>query len=201
MMGLSSSRALAFTPAPQGYQLIRDRLDGYSFLLPESWTPLSSSGNDVFYRNPYNTDENLFVSISSPSSSKYTTVDDLKSPQNAADRTKQQYLSELLSTRLGVRRTTSVLSAEERTASDNRKYYDLELEAKSFASRNQLAVSQRQIEAAMELEWDRRYITVLGVANKRLYEFRLQTAQETYPSAKDTLLFMAQSFRCYDVEA
>jgi len=45
-------------------------------------------------------------------------------------------------------------------------------------------VSQRQIEAAMELEWDRRYITVLGVANKRLYEFRLQTAQETYPSAK-----------------
>jgi len=85
----------------------------------------------VFYRNPYNTDENLFVSISSPSSSKYTTVDDLKSPQNAADRTKQQYLSELLSTRLGVRRTTSVLSAEERTASDNRKYYDLEVGIRS----------------------------------------------------------------------
>lgn len=200
VVGFSSSRALAFTAAPQGYQLVRDRLDGYSFLIPESWTPLSSSGNDVFYRNPYNTDENLFVSISSPSSSKYSSVDNLKSPETAAERTKQQYLSELLSTRLGVRRTTDVVSAQERTASDNRKYYDLELEAKSYASRNQLAVSQKQIEAAMELEWDRRYITVLGVANKRLYEFRLQTASDTYDTAKDTLLFMAQSFRCYDVE-
>jgi hypothetical protein len=88
---------------------------------------LQSSGNDVFYRNPYNTDENLFVSISSPSSSKYSSVDNLKSPETAAERTKQQYLSELLSTRLGVRRTTDVVSAQERTASDNRKYYDLEV--------------------------------------------------------------------------
>jgi hypothetical protein len=60
----------------------------------------------------------------------------------------------------------------------------VQLEAKSYASRNQLAVSQKQIEAAMELEWDRRYITVLGVANKRLYEFRLQTASDTYDTAK-----------------
>jgi len=29
-----------------------------------------TSGNDVFYRNPYNVEENLFVNISSPSSSK-----------------------------------------------------------------------------------------------------------------------------------
>ncbi len=32
-----------------------------------------TSGNDVFYRNPYNVEENLFVNISSPSSSKVTT--------------------------------------------------------------------------------------------------------------------------------
>lgn len=45
-------------------------------------------------------------------------------------------------------------------------------------------MSQKQIDAAMELEWDRRYITVLGVANKRLYEFRLQTSADTYDQAK-----------------
>ena len=62
----------------------------------------------------------------------------------------------------------------------------MQLEAQSYGSRNQLAVSQKQIDAAMELEWDRRYITVLGVANKRLYEFRLQTANESYDQAKVT---------------
>ena len=62
--------------------------------------------------------------------------------------------------------------------------YAVQLEAKSYASRNQLAVSQKQIDAAFELEWKRHYITVLGVANKRLYEFRLQTAKDTYDKAK-----------------
>ena len=65
-------------------------------------------------------------------------------------------------------------------------YALLQLEARSYASRNQLAVSQREIDAGTELEWDRRYITVLGVANKRLYEFRLQTARDTYEKAKVT---------------
>ena len=71
--------------------------------------------------------ENLFVSISSPSSSKYESVDDLKSPEKAAERTKQQYLRELLSTRLGVKRTTEIVSAGERIGPDGRKYYDLEV--------------------------------------------------------------------------
>ena len=35
---------------------------------------LQSSGNEIFYRNPYNTEENLFVSISSPSSSRYAGI-------------------------------------------------------------------------------------------------------------------------------
>ena len=32
-----------------------------------------TSGNDVFFRNPFNVEENLFVNISSPSSSKVAT--------------------------------------------------------------------------------------------------------------------------------
>ena len=55
---------------------------------------------------------------------------------------------------------------------------------KSYASRAQLAVTQAEIDAALELEWDRRLITVLGSANNRLYEFRLQTANATYEASK-----------------
>lgn len=55
---------------------------------------------------------------------------------------------------------------------------------KSYASRNQLAVSQKQVDEALELEWDRRYLTVLGVANKRLYEFRLQTLSSSLDEDK-----------------
>lgn len=45
----------------------------------------------------------------------------------------------------------------------------------SYASRSQLAVSAAERNAAIELEWDRLLITTLGVANKRLYECRLQS--------------------------
>lgn len=60
----------------------------------------------------------------------------------------------------------------------------MQIQMKSYASRNQLAVSQKQVDEALELEWDRRYLTVLGVANKRLYEFRLQTLSSTFDEDK-----------------
>lgn len=47
-----------------------DKLDGYSFLYPEDWIAVTSSGNDIFLRNQRSTDENLFVDMSSPSSSR-----------------------------------------------------------------------------------------------------------------------------------
>lgn len=59
-----------------------------------------------------------------------------------------------------------------------------QLRFKSYASRNQLAVYQSNVEAGVRLEWDRRYVTVLGVANKRLYEFRLQTDNVQYEKAQ-----------------
>jgi hypothetical protein len=31
-----------------------------------------------------------------------------------------------------------------------------------------------------KLEWDRRYLSVLGVENKRLYELRLQTPEQAF---------------------
>lgn len=42
---------------------------------------VTSSGNDIFLRNPRNIDENLFVDMSSPSSSRYESVIDLGTPQ------------------------------------------------------------------------------------------------------------------------
>ena len=67
---------------------------------------------------------------------------------------------------------------------------------KSYASRAQLAVTQAEIDAAMELEWDRRLITVLGSANNRLYEFRLQTANSTYEASKVCCLLFCLQHEC-----
>ena len=60
---LSPLPALAARIAPAGYRLHIDKIDGYSFFYPEEWITVTTSGNDVFYRNPRNLDENLFVEV------------------------------------------------------------------------------------------------------------------------------------------
>ncbi|KAL4429180.1 hypothetical protein ABPG77_010159 [Micractinium sp. CCAP 211/92] len=205
---LAAAAALAALPArpaaalvipPAGFRYHEDKLDGYSFFYPEDWQPVTTSGNDVFYRNPFNVEENLFVNVSSPSSSKYASVGDLGSPSGAAARIQQQYLEEFMSTRLGVKRTAEVVSAEERTGKDGQLYYDVLTRVRSYASRNQLAVTQAEIEEGVVLEWDRIYLTVLGVAGKRLYEFRLQAATAAFEKDSDRLLRIARSFQCREV--
>lgn len=111
---LAAPPALAFERAPEGFLLHRDILDGYSFAYPDSWSVVTTSGNDVFYKNPRVADENVFVAISSPSSSKYASVADLGTPEAAAKKLETQFLTEYMSTRIGVRREVSVLSAESR---------------------------------------------------------------------------------------
>jgi hypothetical protein len=95
-----------------------------------------TSGNDIFYRNPRNVNENLFVDVSSPSSSNFSTVEDLGPPEEAAKRTLNQYLEELMSTRIGVRRTGEILSADKRTGPDGKEYYDIQVDSvsRSFIS-------------------------------------------------------------------
>lgn len=51
-----------------------------------------------------------------------------------------------------------------------------------------------------QLEWERHYLTTLGVANKRLYEFRIQTSEAAYKSAQPTLRAIAESFRVKEVD-
>ena len=74
-----------------------------------------------------------------------------------------------------------------------------QVRAASYASRNQLAVSQAEIDAGMEVEWERRYLSVLGVANRRLYELRIQTSEATWTADPDRLAAIADSFRCREV--
>ena len=52
------------------------------------------------------------------------------------------------------------------------------------------------------LEYDRRLLTTLGVANSRLYELRLQaSAGSPALGASGTLRAVQDSFRVFDVEA
>lgn len=191
--------ASAFTPPPPGFQLHKDKLDGYSFLYPEDWLPVTTTGNDVSYRSPFSIEENLFVEVSSPSSSKYSSVEDLGTPEQAAEATLKQYLEEFMSTRLGVRRDAEIVSSGSRIGSDGKKYYDIQTRVRSYASRNQLAVTQEEISEGIEMEWDRQYLTVLGVANGRLYQFRLQAPSTSFINDSKRLFDIAQSFQCKEI--
>ena len=222
---LSPPFSFSTTIQNQGFRAHEDKLDGYSFLYPDDWIPVTTSGNDVFYRSPLDVDTNLFVNVSSPSSSRYASVRDLGTPEEAAERTLRQYLTELMSTRIGVRRSGEVLSAAARELTDaelarfgdggggsgnaSRLYYDVVVRMRSVASRNQLAVSKAEVDAGDELEWERDFRAVLGVAGKRLYEFRLQSptvgsrASASSPAAgrvdPAVLDAITRSFRCREV--
>jgi hypothetical protein len=170
-----------------------DTFDGYSFLYPKSWIQVRGAGADIFFRDPFVLDENMSVEISSPSSSKYVTVEDLGPPEKAAERVLQQYLTEFMSTRLGVRRTSNILSASSKVADDGKLYYEVEVNIKSFASNNELAVMPQ--DRVQRLEWDRRYLSVLGVENKRLYELRLQSPEQVFKEEEGDLRRVMDSFR------
>ncbi len=106
-----------------------------------------TSGNDIFYRNPYNVEENLFVNITSPSSSSFDSVESLGMPQQAAARLRQQYLGEFMSTRLGSQKKCEIVSATSRTA-DGRLYYDIEV---GHLSCHRLAACRARVERCQAL--------------------------------------------------
>lgn len=170
-----------------------DTFDGYTFLYPKNWIQVRGAGADIFFRDPMVLDENMSVEISSPSSSRYTSVEDLGPPEKAAEKVLGQYLTEFMSTRLGVRRESNVLSASSKVADDGKLYYEVEVNIKSYASNNELAVMPQ--DRVQSLEWDRRYLSVLGVENKRLYELRLQTPEQVFMQEEEDLRRVMDSFR------
>lgn len=67
---------------------------------------------------------------------------------------------------------------------------------KSYASNNELAVMPQ--DRIPRLEWDRRYLSVLGVGNNRLYELRLQTPENVFLEEEKELRQVMDSFRVLD---
>ncbi|KAL3843557.1 hypothetical protein ACJIZ3_000960 [Penstemon smallii] len=170
-----------------------DTFDGYSVKYPKNWIQVRGAGADIFFRDPFVLDENMSVDISSPSSSRYKSVEDLGTPEEAGKKVLRQYLTEFMSTRLGVRRESSILSTSSRVASDGKLYYVVEANIKSYANNNELAVMPQ--ERVARLEWDRRYFSVLGVENNRLYELRLQTPEKSFAEEENDLREVMDSFR------
>lgn len=124
--GLVMEREVARAGVPN-YRKYVDRLDGYTFSYPAGWIEVRGAGADVFFRDPVNLDENLLVEISSPSSSKFKGVEDLGTPEQASKKVLQQYLTEFMSTRIGVRREANVTATKSRVGDDGRLYYEVEV--------------------------------------------------------------------------
>ncbi|EYU44031.1 hypothetical protein ABFS82_02G089300 [Erythranthe guttata] len=176
-----------------------DNFDGYSFMYPYNWIRVRGAGADIFFRDPYVLDENVMVEISSPSSSYYKSVQDLGSPEEAGKKVLKQYLTEFMSTRLGVRRESSILTTSSKVASDGKLYYVVEVNIKSYANNNELAVMPENRVA--RLEWDRRYLSVLGVENNQLYELRLQTPEKSFLEEESDIRRVMDSFRVNKIAA
>ncbi|BBN00241.1 photosystem II oxygen-evolving enhancer protein 2 [Marchantia polymorpha subsp. ruderalis] len=188
-----------FDASATSFRQYNDRFDGYSFRYPEGWIQVRGAGADVFFRDPVNLDENVVVEFSSPSSSRYKSVEDLGTPEQAAEKVLNQYLTEFMSTRIGVRRESSIVSTTSRVGEDGRLYYDIEVNVKSFANTNQLAVMPQ--DRVAKLEWSRRYLSVIGVENNRLYELRLQTPERVLEQEGADLRQMMTSFKLVKLDA
>ncbi|GMJ11160.1 hypothetical protein HRI_004785200 [Hibiscus trionum] len=112
---------IAFAEQSVGFREYIDTFDGYSLKYPQNWIQVRGAGADIFFRDPFVLDENLSVEMSSPSSSRYKTVEDLGPPEEAGKKVLKQYLTEFMSTRLGVRRESNILSTSSRVAADDGK--------------------------------------------------------------------------------
>eukprot|EP00897_Mesotaenium_endlicherianum_P001751 jgi/Mesen1/1603/ME000134S00727 len=188
-----AAHASSFIKAPPGFRAYVDRLDGYAFFYPNEWIQVRGAGADVFFRDPSNLDENVSVDISSPTTSKFKDLSDLGSPEEAGQQALKQYLNEFMSTRLGVRRDSQLLSTSTLTGVDGREFYEVRVNVKSYANNNQLAINPE--ERVAQLEWDRVYLTLLGVENNRLYAMRLQVPSSMLETEERQLRDIMSSFQ------
>ena len=197
-----TKQSMAFERPPPGYRPFNDTIDGYKLFRPDDWIEVKGSGNDVFFRNPASAEENLFVSISSPSSTKFGTPRDLGTPDEAAKKVLEQTLTEFMSTRIGVRRESSVMSAVERIGTDvngdEMIFYDVQFRIASYATKNQYGLTEA--DRPQVLEWDRVLCSTLAVANRRLYELRTQCAFEDFERSTDVRRVVRESFKPFEVD-
>ena len=182
---------------PLSYRPFNDTIDGYKLFRPDDWIEVKGSGNDVFFRNPASAEENLFVGISSPSSTKFDSPRYLGSPEDAARKVLEQTLTEFMSTRIGVRRESSVVSATERVGvgvdGEPMVFYDCVFRVASYATKNQYGLTEA--DRPQSLEWDRTLSSTLGVANNRLYELRTRARRGRRSGARGRVIGTLQAVR------
>lgn len=196
-----SKPALGFEIPPPGYRRYNDKLDGYVFVYPEDWQKITSAGAEFFVRDVFDLEANAFVEVSSPSSSNFKSVTDLGTPEDAAKFLESQYLLEFMSTRIGVRRFSKIVSFKERTNKSGDLFYDIELNITSFADTNQFGITpEERVEVK---EFDRHLFTTLGTANGRLYQLRVQSAEKraNSPEVRAAIETMYASFKPYTINA
>merc|ERR1712048_216994 len=93
------------------FSVYKNEVEKFRFLYPCSWTRVATSGTAVFYRNPDNFNESLFVEVSAPLFGEYVDIKGIGNPQEAAEKYLGLILQEFMSTRLGIRREAQVISA------------------------------------------------------------------------------------------
>jgi hypothetical protein len=82
---------------------------------------------------------------------------------------------------------------------DGKLFYDIAVRIRSYASRQQLAVTNKEVQDAIVQEFDRVLLTTLGAASMRLYELRIQVPYNRYERYSDVYTTMANSFQCKEV--
>ncbi|RVW97804.1 PsbP domain-containing protein 1, chloroplastic [Vitis vinifera] len=185
-----------------GFREYIDTFDGYSFKYPQNWIQVRGSGADIFFRDPFVLDENLSVELSSPSSSRYKSVEDLGQPQEAGKKVLQQYLTEFMSTRLGVRRESNIVSTSSRVADDGRTYYQVEMRLEFACCISLTRQLIRVIEN--EKEWrgkgiENIEVNIKSYANNNelavMPTDRLQTPESVFLEEENELRQVMDSFR------
>ena len=134
--------------------------------------------------------------VTSPSSTKFANLEQYGTLEEVSSKLAAQYLIEFASTRIGCKRDTKVVSAAYRTAADGAAYLDSEINIKSYAVTDQYGVSPAERGPPL-LEWDRRLLTTLGVANGRLYSLRLQVPEADVESVRQRYSDIQTSFRVF----
>ncbi|UPR02472.1 PsbP domain-containing protein [Chloropicon primus] len=184
------------TPEPEDWYGFEDIYDNYFVSLPPEWNVVTTSGADMFYKNTENVEQNLFVELSSKSFSKYKSLpDDFGSPSQCAETFLSKYMDEFVSTRLGITRQGRVVAAAERTKAEDggRLFYDFLINIDSYAARNQYGITSG--ERKQSKEWDRYFLTTVGIQGERLLVLRIQCSKEDYPKDRERLLHILHSFQ------
>lgn len=186
------------TAEPDDWYGFEDIYDDYFVLIPPEWNVVTTSGADMFYRNTLNVEQNMFVALSSKSFSKFKSLpEDFGTPQQCAEAYLQKYMGEFTSTRLGIQRNGRVVAAAQRTsASDgDRQFYDFLINIDSYAARNQYGITSS--ERVQSKEWDRYFLTTIGIQGDRLCELRLQCSKDDYEKDREELLHILHSFQLH----